>query len=331
METMNILVDNDYVYNNNPYDDGIKKMVSEAVGTVPGLINEMYKRYGIHLTGEESYELLATEHYITEQNGKQRKIISDVWIKSGRLMFHFEGESSANRMDVYRMYEYATITAVKYAQRKKSGIIIYPYQGVIYLRSNSNTPDVLAETIDLPFNRREEYKVPTLKVADYSAEDIVNKRLFFLMPFYIFNYEDAIKKGNKDILKRLDSELLSFNESLEEALEEGILSVIDIRTISDVFYSVLINITKNYETTGKEILEKLSGTLLNYPCENAFNEGEEKGREEGRKEGSVEGQKKFQKLLQKIPKESDDFNFALIASTDDLEELYKKYDIHSED
>ena len=52
---------------------------------------------------------------------------------------------------------------------------------------------------------------------------------------------------------------------------------------------------------------------------------------ESRKEGNAEGQKKLQKLLKKIPKESEDFEIALDASSDKLEELYKKYEIHSED
>ena len=41
--------------------------------------------------------------------------------------------------------------------------------------------------------------------------------------------------------------------------------------------------------------------------------------------------KKFQKLLNKIPRESEEFTILLEASSDELEEFYKKYDIHVED
>ena len=57
--------------------------------------------------------------------------------------------------------------------------------------------------------------------------------------------------------------------------------------------------------------------------------------EEGRREGLIEGRKegalKYQKLLCVIPKDSEDFMFALSASPDELETLYIKYNIHSEE
>ena len=64
-----------------------------------------------------------------------------------------------------------------------------------------------------------------------------------------------------------------FDASLKNALEEGILSDKDIRTISDVFKSVLVNITKKHETLREEILKRMSGTELDYPATTAYNKG----------------------------------------------------------
>jgi hypothetical protein len=323
---------------NTPYDIAFKTMISDAIGTLIYLIIELFREAlearGICLTGKESIERLATENCNIDEDGEQSKSLADALLKIVGLYFYIECESTTHNMDALRMARYAFDIACKLIAGKTESVLNFPLQGVIFLRSNSKTPDVLTMSANLSGFPAKTYKFPVLKVSDYSAEDIVNKRLFFLIPFYIFNYEesfDEIKKGNKDILEKLLLEYKLFDASLKNALEEGILSDKDIRTISDVFKSVLVNITEKHETIREEILKRMSGTELDYPATTAFNEVEKKGRKEGRKEGNAEGQKKLQKLLLTIPKESEDFNIALKASTDELEELYKKYDIHSED
>ena len=319
---------------NTPYDIAFKTMISDAVGTLIYLIIELFREAlearGICLTGKESIERLATENCNIDEDGEQSKSLADALLKIVGLYFHIECESTTHNMDALRMAKYAFDTAYKVIAGKTDSDLTFPLQGVIFLRSNSKTPDVLTLPTYLAGVPLQTYKCSVLKVSDYSAEDIVKKRLFFLIPFYIFNYEksfDKIEEGNKDILEKLFLDYDLFDASLKNALEEGILSDKDIRTISDVFKSVLVNITKKHETLREEILKRMSGTELDYPATTAFNEGEKKGR----KEGNVEGQKKLQKLLLTIPKESEDFNIALKASTDELEKLYKKYDIHSED
>ena len=85
----------------------------------------------------------------------------------------------------------------------------------------------------------------------------------------------------------------------------------------------MVNITEGHEAVRKEILDKMSETIyLDYPLKNAFNEG--------KAEGKAKAIRKLQTLLQRIPKDSEDFAILLKASGDELEALYKKYNVFSE-
>ena len=188
-----------------PYDHAFKTMLSDAVGTVIYLLIELFKKVleanGIRLTGNESMERLATEICITDDNGEQRKEIVDSVLKVVDEIFHIECESTLYRMTSSRMYKYGAEIFSKLWSAEITPKHLF--QGVIFLRSNSNTPDVLTIPDFVPgISSIIEY--PILKLSDYSAEDIIKKRLYFLIPFYIFNYEesfDEIEKGNKDIFR----------------------------------------------------------------------------------------------------------------------------------
>lgn len=265
---------------NTPYDIAFKTMISDAVGTLIYLIIELFREAlearGICLTGKESIERLATENCNIDEDGEQSKSLADALLKIVGLYFHIECESTTHNMDALRMAKYAFDIAYKVIAGKTESDLTIPLQGVIFLRSNSKTPDVLTMSANLSGLPAKTYKCSVLKVSDYSAEDIVKKRLFFLIPFYIFNYEksfDKIEEGNKDILEKLFLDYDLFDASLKNALEEGILSDKDIRTISDVFKSVLVNITKKHETLREEILKRMSGTELDYPATTAYNKG----------------------------------------------------------
>ena len=43
-----------------------------------------------------------------------------------------------------------------------------------------------------------EYTVPVIKMADYTADDIFRKKLYMLIPFYIFNFEKQFEAINQD-------------------------------------------------------------------------------------------------------------------------------------
>ena len=54
----------------------------------------------------------------------------------------------------------------------------------IYLRSGSNTPDFLEVDVVFPDGKCHLYRVPTIKVENYTKDKIFEKSLLMLLPFY---------------------------------------------------------------------------------------------------------------------------------------------------
>ena len=162
---------------NTPYDIAFKTMISDAVGTLIYLIIELFREAlearGICLTGKESIERLATENCNIDEDGEQSKSLADALLKIVGLYFHIECESTTHNMDALRMARYAFDIACKVIAGKTESVLNFPLQGVIFLRSNSKTPDVLTLPTCLSGVPLQTYKCPVLKVSDYSAEDIV--------------------------------------------------------------------------------------------------------------------------------------------------------------
>ena len=65
----------------------------------------------------------------------------------------------------------------------------FPKAAVVYLRSGRDTPDNLTIRIKVPGDFAE-YNIATVKMKSFKIEDIFQKDLYFLVPFYIFNWED---------------------------------------------------------------------------------------------------------------------------------------------
>lgn len=65
------------------------------------------------------------------------------------------------------------------------------------------------------------YKVPALKVKSYDIETIFKKKLYFLIPFYVFIFEEKFETINED------DECLAQLKAYTELVQEGVLTIDD--------------------------------------------------------------------------------------------------------
>lgn len=268
-----------------PYDDAWRTMLNDAPGTLIPLINEMFKGKGIHLTGHERLEFSANEIFLNRQDGEQSKRITDssftVNDRGCIRRFHVECQSSTDGSMIIRMFEYDAQIALNDARNDwDSGnlFVKFPESGILYLRSNDSTPDYVTTTIEVPSGETVSYDIPTLKISDYSVENIVEKRLYFLIPFYFFNFEkdfEQIEKGNKEITD-IFNQLNVLSTELKRAQDNGEIRETELMSIAGMFYKVLEHLTVKHESIRKEVMENMGGTVLNYPTKTAYNEGQEK-------------------------------------------------------
>ncbi|MCD7751063.1 MAG: hypothetical protein LUI10_04895 [Lachnospiraceae bacterium] len=86
-----------------------------------------------------------------------------------------------------RIFEYSTQEALAAAELTKDALhVTIPQSGVLFLRSNSNTPDRMQVCIDTP-GGAVTFDVRVLKTKEYTIDEIFEKNLLMLIPFYIFS------------------------------------------------------------------------------------------------------------------------------------------------
>ena len=113
--------------------------------------------------------------------------------------YHLECESSKYSTRILvRIFEYDAQIALDESEIEGETIrVTFPNTAVLYLRNSRKTPDSMKVRIIVPGDSAE-YTVPIIKMADYTADDIFRKKLYMLIPFYIFNFEKQFEILNQD-------------------------------------------------------------------------------------------------------------------------------------
>ena len=153
---------------------------------------------------------------------------------------------------------------------------------------NASTPDSMKIKIVTP-NESVSYEIPVMKVQRYRVEDIFEKKLLFLIPFYIFSHESRFKEYNKNIdsLNALKGEHADILSRLEKMLDDGDISEYTKCTLIDMSNKVLEHIARKYENVREGVKSVMGGKILDYEAKRIKNEGKIEGKREGEFEGKL--------------------------------------------
>ena len=276
-----------------PYDDAFRTMMNDCVRLLIPVLNEAF---GKNYTGKEKIVLHPNEHFINQQDGKEQKRVTDsafsIISENGwEDKYVFECQSNADNTLIIRIFEYITQVALDSGEIINHKLIVtIPNAAVLFLRSNRNTPNAMTIVINTP-GGSVNFDVPIMKVNSYSLEQIFEKNLYFLLPFYIFNLEKNFPRyeKNSDELENLKKEYADFMVRLEQAVTDGKIFTHDKRTILEMSKKVLENIAVKYSNVQKEVKKIMGGKILDYEGRSIFYEGVEQGRNEGIAVGRSEG------------------------------------------
>ena len=278
----------DMAYSSTPYDDVFRTLVNDCSKLIIPLINEAF---GESYTGDEIIRFSPNEHFLNQQDGSEDKRITDTTFAIvGKVTkrYHLECQSTLDYSILIRIFEYdAQIALDQDSEIVGSRIIVsFPNTAVLFLRSNASTPDVMEIVIRTPGGDIS-YDVPVMKVKSYSIEEIFDKGLLFLIPFYIFTYEASFKEINSSetLLDELKAEYEGIKTRLEQLSVDGVISEFYKRTILEMSEKVLVNLTSNYENIQEGVGSVMGGQVLEYEAkrfrDQVMAEGKEIGREEG--------------------------------------------------
>ena len=164
----------------------------------------------------------------------------------------------------------------------------------MYLRHSSKTADEMQIRI-LTRGGEVSYGIPVMKVQNYSLDEIFEKRLLFLLPFYLFRYERQFGEmnGSEQKLVLLKNDYERIRQHLIGLEEAGQLTSYSKVLIVDMIYKVMENLAVRYPIVQKGVRAVMGGKVLDHEAkrikQSGVEEGWKEGRIEGRKEGRIEG------------------------------------------
>lgn len=279
-----------YISMGDIYDGTFRTILNDCRHLILPVLNEVF---GENYVGDEAIEFNLNEHFIVQQNEADLRRITDTNFCVHGIVtkkYHWECESRPNRRILIRLFEYdAQIALDEETVTNETLIVTFPHTAVLYLRNYKNTPDRMCYEIHTPGGEIS-YDIPIMKVQSYSLEEIFEKHLLMLIPFYIFSHESNFIEynSNEQKLEVLKVEYRKILDKLNEFEQQGYIDVFDKRTIIELSENVITEITKKYENVRKGMGDVMRGELLETEARRLKNEGKSEGRLEGKIEAYIE-------------------------------------------
>ena len=300
--------------------------MNDCVRLLIPLINEIF---GKNYSGDEQIIFRPNEHFINQQDGKEQKRITDssfsiISHDNSEEKFIFECQSTDDDTLLIRIFEYITQEALDSGNITKYKLIVtIPNAAVLFLRSKKSTPNFMNIVINTP-GGSVSFDVPVMKIQSYSLQQIFDKNLLFLLPFYIFNLEKnfPLYEASEEALENLKKVYVDFMDRLEKEVTEGHISAYYRRTILDMSKKVLENIAAKYQNVQKGVSDIMGGRVLEHEGKTIYNAGIQEGIKEGIAVGEERGRReeKFDtaRRLREMGLSDNDIHQATNLSFDDI-------------
>ena len=265
-----------------PYDDVHRTLLNDCPQLIIPVVNEAF-----HQTHDrnEKVTLFNNEVFINKQGGNQTERVTDSNFLIGTTRYHLECQSTTDGTMILRIFEYDSQLALQDSTITGEHLTVrFPKTAILYLRHNKNTPDYMRITIQAP-DASCTYRVPVMKVQNYTLDEIFEKNLLFLIPFHIFSYEKNFSEyeSNEKKLHELQKVYDEIITRLKKAANQHLIDEFTRSSILDMSKKVLEHIARKYANIKKGLGDIMGGKILDYPAKDILN----KGRAEGNKEHLV--------------------------------------------
>ncbi len=259
----------------NVYDGAFRTILNDCRKLIIPVINEIF---GETYTGEEEIRFFPNEHFLDQQDEADKERITDtnftVFGKTPKK-YHVECESSLPDGKItIRLFEYDAQIALDEGEVTEETLTVtFPNTAVLYLRTYKKTPDKMKYVLVTP-GGTVQYDVPIMKVQTYSLDDIFEKGLLMLIPFYIFSHEKDLPEynSNEQKLAELKAEYQKILERLDKLEQQGVIGAFDKRTIIDLSGDVIHEIARKYKNVQKGVGDMMRGKLIETSARRLKNE-----------------------------------------------------------
>ena len=151
-----------------------------------------------------------------------------------------------------------------------------------------------------------QYDVPIMKIQKYSLDDIFEKGLLMLIPFYTFSHENSFPEynSNEQKLEELKAEYQKILERLDELGQQGVIGALDKRTIIELSGDVIKEIAQKYENVQKGVGDMMSGALIGTSARTILNQGKSQGISQNQRETALRMLKRGKMTIEEIAEDT---------------------------
>ena len=220
-----------------------------------------------------------------------------------KAYYHLEFQTKNDSTMVIRMFEYGFKKAAENATLNSTdGIrtIYFPKQKVIFFEENKNIKDSLDLNIVFPDEQVILYSVEVMKYWEFTDEDLINKKMYPLIPLQLFNLRKELQRAqSKNDIHRI-KEMSYIARDLAEKLANESKDLFDKHEIlGDDFHKMLLAINNLIEYLNRNYLndDRLEDEV-NIMTKTLYDpEVEKRGVEKGRNIEKIENAKKLLDVL----------------------------------
>lgn len=290
------------------YDNAFKTMTIRTPRFNIPLINEMF-----HTTYsfEDKVELVCNEDTGVYRNLRIKNRRTDSKLRVEEKRYHLECESNPNGEIAIRLFEYDWMDAVENlfqqkdtSQEKDTYVIRLQNSGLLYLRSNGETPKEFNYRLILPGGVETVYQVPVIRNLNYTLDEIFEKKLYMLLPYYFIRYEklfdETAKTGydkqsgmepddtvalDKKLANQLESDMTMLYNELNQRVRTGELVGYEMELLCQLICNVNIQVFRNRPIMVERMGKIMGGQVLEFDWDIEYRRqmsvAEEKGLEKG--------------------------------------------------
>ena len=285
------------------YDKIAQYVLSNSPVLLVYLINYVFHE---HYTEKARVTQLRTIRHYESITGEIKYLegdsLSQVEEETKRGHYHTEFESGPDGKIDVRSPDYVVQDGLIIRASEKTEEVILPKASVIMLRSNETTPESLNLAIDVEGGMEDvPIPCPVVCVDQLSLEDLLENRLYLLLPFYFLKYNFKKVEADDSKLQELREEYSDIRKRLAEdkALNDEAAALI-CRMLRLVMDYACVDYPKIREVFQMSLWEAF-GELE--PIK-SFSQGYEKGVEEERaesekkiREAKVDTEKQLKKIV----------------------------------
>ena len=251
------------------FDDVFRTMLEKMPQLAVPLINEVFGT-----SYPEDVKIIQKRNEHQTQNGR---IITDSHLLIANRIYHIECQSTDDSTMVIRMIEYDFAISLEQVQKENGRYRMYfPQSCVLYLRGIKKRDTISVELV-MPNGDTVEYTVPVVQVQEFTCDDMLRKRLLFLLPYHVIKYEQE---------KELDTDSEKWKEFLDECkkiesyLEENFLEKGNEKSYRDMIELIIRiadHVFRDNEKVRKGFGDVMGGKVLELESDKLIQRGIEQG------------------------------------------------------